>query len=73
MRSDVDVLVEVPCFKCLLWNPIMESHLHCNPNDCEVLTEWLLKTVEDDREGKHVIIASVTTAETVKKRAAGQR
>ena len=72
MRSDVDVLVEVPCFKCLLWNPIMESHLHCNPNDCDVLTEWLLKVAEDERGGKHVIIAGVA-AETVKKRAVGRR
>ena len=73
MRSDVDILVEVPCFKCLLWNPIMESHLHCNPNECEILTEWLLKAVEDDHEGKHMIIADVTAAETVKKRAASRR
>jgi hypothetical protein len=72
MRSDVDALVEVPCFKCLLWNPIMESHLHCNPNECEILTEWLLKIVEDERGGKHVIIAGMTT-ETVKKHAAGRR
>jgi hypothetical protein len=72
MRSDVDALVEVPCFKCLLWNPIMESHLHCNPNECEILTEWLLKIVEDERGGKHVIVAGVA-AETIKKRAAGQR
>ena len=72
MRSDVDVLVEVPCFKCLLWNPIMESHLHCNPNDCEVLTEWLLKIVEDINGEKHVIIAGVA-AEAVKKGADGQR
>lgn len=72
MRSDVNVLVEVPCFKCLLWNPIMASHLHCNPNDCEVLTEWLLKQVEDLQPGNHVIIAGVA-AEMVKKPAAGHR
>lgn len=66
MRSDVDVLVEVPCFKCLLWNPIMASHLHCNPNDCEVLTEWLLKLVEKD--GECVEVASVA-AVSVKKHA----
>jgi hypothetical protein len=73
MRSDADVLVEVPCFKCLLWNPIMESHLHCNPNDCEALTEWLLKAVEDDHGGKNVIITDVSTAEPIKKHATGQR
>ncbi len=70
MRPYVDVLVEVPCFKCLLWDPIMESHLHCNPNECEILTEWLLKSVEENQGEKHEIIAAVTTAETVKKRAA---
>lgn len=68
----MDILVEVPCFKCLLWNPIMESHLHCNPNDCEVLTQWLLKQVEDVEVGKHVIIAGVTV-EMVKKPAAGHK
>jgi hypothetical protein len=73
MRSDVDVLVEVPCFRCLLWNPIMESYLHCNPNNCEVLTEWLLKAVEDDRGEKHLIVTGMTTDEMVKKRATRRR
>jgi hypothetical protein len=50
----------------------MESHLHCNPNDCEVLTQWLLKQVEDVEAGKHVIIAGVTV-ETIKKSAAGHK
>jgi hypothetical protein len=50
----------------------MASHLHCNPNDCEVLTEWLLKQVEDLQPGNHVIIAGVA-AEMVKKPAAGHR
>jgi hypothetical protein len=50
----------------------MESHLHCNPNDCEVLTQWLLKQVEDVEVGKHVIIAGVTV-EMVKKPAAGHK
>jgi len=70
MRSDVDVLVEVPCFKCLLWNPIMASHLHCNPNDCEVLTEWLLKLVQKD--GECVEIAGVADV-SVKKHAVRPR
>jgi len=44
----------------------MASHLHCNPNDCEVLTEWLLKLVEKD--GECVEIAGVE-AVSVKKHA----
>ena len=49
----IDILVEVPCFKCLLWNPIMESHLHCNPGDCQELTDWLQREMDkEEREGE---------------------
>lgn len=68
----MDVLVDVPCFKCLLWNPIMASHLHCNPNDCEALTEWLLKQVENLQPKNHVTIADMTTG-LVKEPAAKHR
>lgn len=66
MRTDIDVLVEIPCFKCLLWNPIKESHLHCNPNDCEELTEWLLKQTEGEQTKEELIVASIPTARTKK-------
>jgi hypothetical protein len=58
----IEVLIEVPCFKCLYANPIMESHLHCNPNSCEKLTEWLLLQVKQDR-GKGEQTASLTIAQ----------
>ncbi len=48
----IDILVEVPCFKCLLWNPIMESHLHCNPGECEELTKWILKETNAEDASK---------------------
>ena len=46
MKINVDTLTEIPCFKCLFWDPLKLSHLHCNPDKCEKLTEWLLKEVE---------------------------
>jgi hypothetical protein len=59
MRTYLDILVEVPCFKCLLWNPIKESHLHCNPNECEFLTEWVLKQAEEDTPKENLVMAQM--------------
>ncbi|MEM2970893.1 MAG: hypothetical protein QW270_00510 [Candidatus Bathyarchaeia archaeon] len=50
MQTDVDTLTEIPCFKCLFWQPLKRSHLHCNPGECEKLTEWLLKEAEGSRQ-----------------------
>jgi hypothetical protein len=46
MKSDADILMEIPCFKCLFWDWKKESHLNCNPNECEELTKWLFKQTE---------------------------
>ena len=61
MKTYVDILVEVPCFKCLLWNPIMESHLHCNPNECQTLTKWLFKQAENNQTEDNLIIQPLPT------------
>ena len=55
----IEVLIEVPCFKCLYSEPVMESHLHCNPNECEKLTEWLLLQVEKDEKSKGTVAVTV--------------
>jgi hypothetical protein len=47
MKIKTETLTDIPCFKCLFWDWKKESHLYCNPNECEMLTEWLLKQVED--------------------------
>jgi len=47
MQTDVDTLIEIPCFKCLFWDRKRESSLYCNPNECQELTEWLLRQSED--------------------------
>jgi len=62
MKSDIDLLTEVPCFKCLFWNWKKESHLQCNPNECEQLTKWLFKQTETTQQGAKNI--TVTTAAT---------
>jgi hypothetical protein len=62
MKAYVDILIEVPCFKCLLWNPMKESHLHCNPNECELLTEWVLKQAEDAQPKEGIIITTAASS-----------
>jgi hypothetical protein len=51
MKNNVEILTEIPCFECLFWDWKKESHLYCNPNECEKLTKWLLEQVEDDKTG----------------------
>ena len=51
----VEVLIEVPCFKCLFVDPIMESHLHCDPSKCQKLTDWLLLQVKLDEKAKETV------------------
>jgi len=47
MQTDVDTLIEIPCFKCLFWDRRRESPPHCNPGECQKLTEWLLRQAEN--------------------------
>ena len=60
----IDVLIEVPCFKCLFAEPLRESHLHCDPTKCEKLTEWLLMQVEHDEKNKETISLEIVHTET---------
>jgi len=60
----IDILVEIPCFQCLFAEPIMESHLHCNPNECEKLTEWLLLQVEQDEKCKETVSLGIIHTQT---------
>ena len=60
----IDVLIEVPCFKCLFAEPIMESHLRCNPNECEKLTDWLLLQVENDGKAEETVRFTIIHAHT---------
>jgi hypothetical protein len=56
MKTYVEILVEIPCFKCLFWNPIRDSHLHCNPNECQELTEWLLEQIENQEQTERSLV-----------------
>ena len=60
----IDVLIEVPCFKCLYVEPIMESHLRCDPSKCEKLTDWLLMQVERDGKDKEIVSLTIVHTET---------
>jgi len=52
MRTSLDVLAEIPCFKCLFWDWKKESHLYCNPNECQKLTNWLMEQAENHRQSE---------------------
>jgi len=60
----IDVLIEIPCFRCLYDEPIRESHLYCNPNECEKLTDWLLLQVERDDKAKETVSVAIVHAKT---------
>ena len=64
MQDSVDHLVEVPCFKCLFWDRKKDSHLHCNPNECRDLTEWLLKEAEKYQQTEESLIVLERTRVT---------
>jgi hypothetical protein len=50
MQIEMDILLEIPCFKCLFGELLQESSVDCNPNECQKLTEWLLKEAEKHRQ-----------------------
>jgi len=65
MKANVDVLAEIPCFKCLFWEWKKDSHLYCNPNECPKLTEWLLKQAESYQQNEDVVAILSTSPSKV--------
>jgi len=65
MKTTLETFLEIPCFKCLFWDPIRESSLHCDPNRCQELTEWLLKQTEIPETEKRNLTLNMQT-ESVK-------
>lgn len=70
MQTNVEILTEIPCFKCLFWEPIRQSSLYCNPNRCEKLTEWLLQKAEDFQQTKVNLKVTAKSLIHVKKKKA---
>jgi len=56
MKTNFDVLADIPCFKCLFWEWKKDSHLYCNPNECQKLTEWLLKQAESYQQNEDGLV-----------------
>jgi hypothetical protein len=56
METDIDALLEIPCFKCSFWRSERENNLCCNPAECEELTKWLLKEVESSNQTENVMV-----------------
>jgi hypothetical protein len=63
MKINVETLTEIPCFECLFWDWKKESHLYCNPNECEKLTKWLLEQVEKCEDDKARLIVEANLKE----------
>jgi hypothetical protein len=56
MKTNVDAIVDVPCFKCLFWDNLKQSHLYCRPNECEKLDGWLIEQAEGKKEVEGTIM-----------------
>jgi hypothetical protein len=68
MKANVDALADIPCFKCLFWEWKKDSHLYCNPNECQKLTEWLLKQVEDYQQKEdELVVLTMSHSEAAEK------
>ena len=46
-QSSPEILFYIPCFACLLNNPLKTSSWHCKPQECDKLSRWLSNIVED--------------------------
>jgi hypothetical protein len=48
----VDILTDIPCFKCLFW----ESIRQCDVNACQKLMDWLLIQVEECHRTEEALV-----------------
>lgn len=64
-KVKVDDIADVPCFKCLFWDNLKQSHLYCNPNSCEKLEKWLFELAGEKHgtEKVKIAVASFASAE----------
>jgi hypothetical protein len=52
----------------LFWEWKKDSHLYCNPNECQKLTEWLTKQAENHQQNKdELLVLATMPSETAKK------
>ena len=61
MKKSVDLLLDIPCFKCAFWKSDKENQLLCKPVECEELNAWLLSIIEASGS------VQVLTCETIKR------
>jgi hypothetical protein len=67
MKVNVTAVADIPCFKCLFWEWKKDSHLYCNPNECEKLTEWLIKEAENCQKNEDAVTVLATPTPKVVK------
>jgi len=48
----VDILTDIPCFKCLFWEPIRQ----CDVNECQKLMDWLLIQAEERHRTEEALV-----------------
>lgn len=46
MKKSIDLLLDIPCFKCAFWKSDKENQLLCKPVECDELNEWLRSIIE---------------------------
>lgn len=50
--ATVKILADIPCFKCLFWEPIRQ----CDVNECQKLMDWLLIQAEECRRTEEALV-----------------
>jgi len=72
MKTKMDILTDIPCFKCLFWDEKRESHLNCNPNECEQMTDWISKEIEKTPCEEENLIVATARSRKAKAQAVGE-
>jgi hypothetical protein len=69
MKDAIGIVAEIPCFKCLFWEWKKDSHLYCNPNECQKLSDWLMKEAEKNQNTEASLTVETTRQVMVSERA----
>jgi len=59
----VDILTDIPCFKCLFWESI-RCRRECDVNECQKLMDWLLIQAEECHRTEEALVDVNTTMRT---------
>ncbi|HKZ93574.1 MAG TPA: hypothetical protein VJ249_03200 [Candidatus Bathyarchaeia archaeon] len=62
--QSLDLLCEIPCYKCIILEPTRAPAENCNPNQCQALTDWVMSEAKkhpQQSQEKPTVIATPRT------------